>query len=228
MCAIPARQRGDFGNMDRLTRRGRTSAGAIFQWWVPAGLALVMLLTSGCAVPGGEIPRSGVKNFHEVDSHLYRSAQPTVDGIATLATRGIKTVINLRMGDDVLAEEETTVRAHGMAYKNVPFAGMSRPTVEQVNTVLALIESANPPVLVHCERGADRTGTIVACYRVRHEGWTAERALNGARQHGMAWAQFGMKAFVRDFARNEKDAKNGTPIRNSSTLPRATESNFIR
>ena len=189
---------------------------------------LLLLLASGCAVPGGGIPRSGVKNFHEIDSRLYRSAQPTVDGITTLATRGVKTVINLRMADDVLPEEESAVRAQGMIYKNVPFAGMSRPTVEQVNTVLALIESAIPPVLVHCERGADRTGTIVACYRIRYENWTPERALDEASQAGMAWAQFGMKAFVRDFARNEKDAKNGATIRKSAALRRATESHFIQ
>jgi uncharacterized protein (TIGR01244 family) len=193
-----------------------------------AGLALVMLLSSGCAVPGGEIPRSGVENFHEVDARLYRSAQPTVDGIATLATRGVKTVINLRLADDVLPEEESAVRNRGMTYRNVPFAGMSRPTFEQVKTVLALIESATPPVLVHCERGADRTGTIVACYRIRYQKWTAERALDEASQNGMAWIEFGMKAFVRDFARSEKDAENAAPIGKSSELRRAIENNLIR
>ena len=139
-----------------------------------------------------------------------------------------RTIINLRVADDVLPEEESAVRAQGMAYKNVPFGSMSRPTIEQVESVLALIELATPPVLIHCERGADRTGTIAACYRIRHEGWTAERALDEASQNGMAWAQFGMKAFVRDFARNEKDRKNGAPIRKSSTRRRAPQSKFVR
>ena len=130
-------------------------------------LAVFMMLVSGCATPTGSIALIGTPNFHQINSRLYRSAQPSLEGLSALAGSGIKTVINLRMGDDILPQEEETTKAAGMTYRNVPLSGWRRPTDAQVNAVLSLIESSTPPVLVHCERGADRTGTIIACYRIR-------------------------------------------------------------
>ncbi len=170
--------------------------------WVLVGAALA-LFGSGCAIPQGGIPLPGVRNFHQVDARLFRSAQPETEGFDALAQRGVNTVINLRMPGDVLPEEKSAVEAHAMTYRPMPLAGWHGPTPAQVNKILALIEAATPPVLVHCRRGADRTGMIVACYHIRHDGWTAERALAEAEEHGMAWVQFGMKAFVEDFARSE-------------------------
>jgi protein tyrosine/serine phosphatase len=78
--------------------------------------------------------------------------------------------------------------------------GLSAPTDAEVAHVLSLLEASPPPVFVHCEHGADRTGTIVACYRLSHDGWTAEQALAEARRYGMSAWQFGMKRFVREYS----------------------------
>ena len=165
-------------------------------------LALASLV-SGCALPPASIPVSGTLNFHRVDARLFRSAQPEPEAFPALAQQGIKTVINLRTPGDALPTEEPAVRASGLDYRNMPLSNWGRPTDAQVTDVLSWIETAAPPVLVHCERGADRTGTIVACYRIRHDGWTAEQALAEAEQCGMGWWQLGMKAYVRDFAQKE-------------------------
>ena len=34
----------------------------------------------------------------------------------------------------------------------------------------------NPPVLVHCRHGADRTGLIIAIYRILYQNWTVDEA----------------------------------------------------
>ena len=43
-----------------------------------------------------KMERAGLPNLHRVDAKLYRSAQPTAEGMTNLVALGVKTVINLR------------------------------------------------------------------------------------------------------------------------------------
>jgi protein tyrosine/serine phosphatase len=86
-----------------------------------------------------------------------------------------------------------------MDYVAAPMRGLSAPTDAQVARVLELIENGPAPVFVHCEHGADRTGTIVACYRMKTDGWSAERALVEAKTYGFSVFQIGMRHYVRNY-----------------------------
>lgn len=68
-------------------------------------------------------------------------------------------------------------------------------------TLLALIESLPAPVFVHCEHGCDRTGTIIACYRIRVGGWPNEAALEEARKYGLSKHEHGMIEYIRTFGK---------------------------
>ncbi|HEX3742558.1 MAG TPA: tyrosine-protein phosphatase [Bryobacteraceae bacterium] len=139
---------------------------------------------------------SALPNFHQVNNHLFRGAQPSPAGFRTLAHMGIKTVIDLRE-ESHAAGEEKIVEAEGMRYISLPMNGLEAPSDQQVEHALALIDdAANGPVFVHCHRGADRTGTVVACYRIAHEGWENRQALDEARGFGMSWMEFGMHKYV--------------------------------
>lgn len=149
----------------------------------------------------GDIVARGVGNFHQVDAHIYRGAQPTRLGIQSLAKLGIKTVIDLREGREHAGVEEKLVKAAGMRYVNVPMKGLSAPTKEQMAKVLALLDdSSGWPVFVHCRRGADRTGTVIACYRISHELWANQKALEEARLFGMSWVERAMQHYILSFA----------------------------
>ena len=162
-----------------------------------------LLVISGCTtVPRGFLAPDGIGNFDRVNDQLYRGGQPNNLGIARLQQLGIKTIVNLRMPDDVWVAEETEARAKGIIYTNVPMRGLSRPTDDQVATVLSIIETFPSPVFIHCQLGCDRTGTIIACYRIKHDQWTSELALREADQYGMSVWEVGMRQFVRDFAKS--------------------------
>lgn len=149
-------------------------------------------------------------NFVRVGEHLYRGGQPAGDGFRRLAALGIRTVVNLRAADERAREEERAAREAGLQYFNVPLPVYARPRDEQVERVLALIDAPeNRPVFVHCRRGSDRTGTVVAAYRISREGWTGADALREAAGRGLHRAQFEMRGYIDDYYRRRAGLEDG-------------------
>src|SRR5438105_880921 len=104
-------------------------------------------------------------NFRKVDRLVYAGGQPSNDGFKQLAGMGVRTVLDLRDSGEGPEWEAQLVRSLGMRYISVPMRGMHTPSDVQIDQALALLDdSATGPVFVHCKRGADRTGTVVACY----------------------------------------------------------------
>jgi protein tyrosine/serine phosphatase len=146
-----------------------------------------------------KVEAPGLPNFHQVNDHVYRGAQPLAEGWPALAKMGIKTVIDLRRTDEHSTDDEAkAVRAANMKYLNFPMRGVVAPNEEQMTKILALLDS-NEPVFIHCKRGADRTGAVIACYRIAHDRWDRQQALNEAKSFGMAWTQVGLKRYVLSF-----------------------------
>ena len=147
-------------------------------------------------------------NFHVVNARLYRGGQPSAGGLRRLVALGVKTVVNLRDDDARAWQEEKEARALGLRYFNVPLSRWGRPGASRIDELFALMDAKeNQPVFVHCKRGADRTGALMAVYRVSHDGWTAERALEEAERYGMGFWQRGKKDFIRDYYRDHAAEK---------------------
>jgi tyrosine-protein phosphatase SIW14 len=163
----------------------------------------VSLLVATANVPSRAARGEVLPNFHKVNEQLYRGGQPLTSGMKQLAALHITTVINLRGEDENTREEETEARDAGLRYFSVPLPEFGRPNNEQVNRVLAIINDAqNWPVFVHCHHGEDRTGAIIAVYRISHDGWSAEEARKEAKHYGMSRFQFKMKDYINDYARD--------------------------
>ena len=140
---------------------------------------------------------AGVHNFHQVNEHIYRGAQPSTEGFQSLAKLGIKTIIDLREPGSRSTSERKVVEANGMRYISIPLNGFSAPSNADVTKLLALLNDQNGgPVFIHCRRGADRTGTIIACYRISHDHWDNRKALDEASTNGMSWTEVNMKHYV--------------------------------
>jgi len=171
-------------------------------------LCLLAVTSIGWVVkPRGVPAQEGIVNFGRVSERIFRGAQPDALGVKRLGTLGVKTIINLRMNDDGWKDEASIAQACGILYTNIPFHGFGRPSDSQVNQVLQLIESLPGPVFIHCQHGCDRTGTVIACYRIRHDRWSEAKALKEAGRFGLSWFERGMRKYVLDFARPKKDAK---------------------
>jgi protein tyrosine phosphatase (PTP) superfamily phosphohydrolase (DUF442 family) len=157
-------------------------------------ITIYVLLASGLwtfaaeAPGGGERPAHwaqpmnvrGVPNLHKVDEGLYRSAQPTAEGVQNLRKQGFETILNLRS----LHSDRFGIGETGLAYEHIRMKAW-RPTETEVVRFLQIV--CNPkrqPVLVHCQHGADRTGAMCALYRIVVQGWTKGEALREMRQGG--------------------------------------------
>jgi protein tyrosine/serine phosphatase len=124
----------------------------------------------------------GVPNLNQVGPNLYRSAQPTAPGFEAAAKAlNIKTVIDLRaFHSDVSLLKDTSID-----FKAVHMNAW-HITTDEVVAALKLIKAAEAkgPVLVHCQHGADRTGVVIAMYRIVNQGWTKEQALDEMENGG--------------------------------------------
>lgn len=142
-----------------------------------------------------ELPR-----FQQVSEKLFRSGQPRNGALSRLRELGINTIINLRGRSAQTKSEEMEARALGFNYYNVALPNWGRPQDGRVTRIMELIAAPeNGRVLVHCKDGVDRTGTIVAIYRMTHEGWTSNKALAEANGYGMRRTQFWMRDYVEDY-----------------------------
>ena len=155
-----------------------------------------------CAAADRGVPaQHGILNFGKISDVVFRGAQPDAAGISNLENLGIKTIIDLRMPKEVSKLEGNQAQAHGILYTNLPMHGLGRPVEEQVLQVLSLMQRLPGPVFVHCQHGCDRTGTIIACYRIDHDHWTRDAAFKEARHYGISWFEHGMKSFVMHFGK---------------------------
>jgi protein tyrosine phosphatase (PTP) superfamily phosphohydrolase (DUF442 family) len=132
------------------------------------------------AVP---IQMEGVPNLYKVSDTLYRSAQLSAPGMKNVKAMGIETVINLRSFHSDRAE----IRDTGLAYESISMKAWHAEEEDAVEFLQIVTNARRCPVLVHCQHGADRTGTMCALYRVAVQGWTKEEALKEMVQGGFGF-----------------------------------------
>ena len=53
---------------------------------------------------------------------------------------------------------------------------------ENIIQALKIIKNAEKPILIHCWHGSDRTGVVVAMYRILFENYTKEEAISELRE----------------------------------------------
>lgn len=163
---------------------------------------------------------AGVENVFQVSASLFRGAQPSEPGLAELKKLGISVIVNLReRGAEVESERKEAV-ALGLRYVSIPIGGLSAPAREQVVEFLTLLRrSPNDKIFVHCHLGRDRTGVMIAAYRVAEQHWSAAQALgemHAAGFHNLLQPEMWM--FVKRFPKLFETEAVFLPFRQARSL----------
>lgn len=126
--------------------------------------------------------RSGLVAYSIIAAgRLSRSGQPNSAGWRYLRGVGVRTIINLRLGED----DARLLRRLGFrGYLHLPIPDGLPPSEEQAVAFLRFVGDPHHwPAHVHCLTGIQRSGILAALVRYAIEGWPVEQALNEARRH---------------------------------------------
>ena len=148
----------------------RAATLVLLALWACTGFAADRPVTWAVA-PAEKIP--GLPNFFQVAPGLYRGAQPTADGMRRLEAMGIKTVLSLR----AFHEDESLLPGTELDHPRIRFNTWHPEDEDVVRFLRIVTDPANAPVFVHCQHGSDRTGTMIAVYRIAVQGWDREEAI---------------------------------------------------
>lgn len=134
-------------------------------------------------------PTVAAENFRQVDKHLYRCGVPSEADMAAFARLGIKTDISLQFNGGseapVVKAESGVAKKLGIKFVHIPLPFGKEPPAAMMKQFFDVFEDeANLPAIVHCKHGRDRTGTMVATYRIAHNGWSNAKAFEEMESFG--------------------------------------------
>jgi len=187
-------------------------AGAVLSFLVGV---LTAASSFGADAAASRAAHPGIENFGVVEDGVYRGAQPDETGYRTLKEMGVKCVLNLRSDHD----ERAAVEAAGMTPLEVPMGmirGVNENSVEQAVGLMS--DPANRPIYVHCRLGQDRTGIVVATYRMEVDGWTLRDAESEMQAYGFNDIWVNLKHLLHKMAgKNGRSIGEGTPDAGNAT-----------
>ncbi|HLX84495.1 MAG TPA: dual specificity protein phosphatase family protein [Terriglobales bacterium] len=148
----------------------------------------------------------GISDFGEVTPTLFRGGQPTNHAFESLAKMGIAIVVDTR-GNRAEGEGREVQRL-GMKYVSIPWHCPFPHDDIFVKFLKLVRDNPEKKIFVHCRLGDDRTGMMVAAYRMAREGWSADEAMLEMQHFGFSSAHHficpGLASYERNFPRHLK------------------------
>ncbi|MEH2088249.1 beta-lactamase hydrolase domain-containing protein [Nostoc sp.] len=113
----------------------------------------------------------------KINNNLAIAGQITLDQLGQIADEGYKSVLNLRLPDEIglLANEQEKTELLGLYYVNIP----TKP--EDINhqgmlQIYQIVTELPKPILIHCDNSI-RSAAIVLLYIALKQGIAFEKAL---------------------------------------------------
>jgi len=166
-------------------------------WTVPWLLTFFVFSILGCVQSRVESNRpmswatsmqsEGFVNIYKITDYLYRSEQPTAEGMKNLERLGIKTIINLSVYDS----DSDEIKGTGLHVEELSVKPWHIEDEDVVRILRIIRKRENGPFLIHCWKGSDRVGVMIAMFRIIEQGWTKEEAIHemveGGYGYNRAW-----------------------------------------
>lgn len=153
-----------------------------------------------------------IPNFSVVTPALWRGGLPQKGGMEQLKKAGVKSIIDLMLPGKSVNKERAVASKLNIKFFNMPMNELKKTNREHDDKFLSIVTSPdNQPVFVHCRRGQDRVGTMVAIYRVRAQGWTADQAYSEMLAHGFHRLFFNLSNSVYTEAAREGGLSSQLP-----------------
>src|SRR5262245_58545664 len=124
-----------------------------------ASLLVASVLVIGCAAAPEEsaddavisetasaVRKSPITNFGQVTGSIYRGARPGEEGLTYLESMGIRTDLDLEIGDYIeatpraIARERASAESLGLAFTPEPMSAFWKVNDDQMNRTLAILD----------------------------------------------------------------------------------------
>jgi protein tyrosine/serine phosphatase len=139
---------------------------------------------------------AGCSNLYKVSDGLYRGAQPETEGFKELKKLGIKTILNLRLSHS----DRKLIEGTDLEYVHIKMEAWDADYDEVKQALQVITDKSKQPVFVHCKHGADRTGAVIAAWRLTADGWTKEKAIEEMTKGPFGFHKIwrGLPKFIRN------------------------------
>ena len=198
-------------------------SATIFRRRFGAGVVASVLVALGSC--RGNVEREPVEHFRVVvPGKLSAGARVNERGLLWLRGRGVRTILNLEreLLETVPGEvkkERSRAQIVGLSFVHFPLHPVAAPTIAQLEGAVRIIVKSDGQAFVHCDHGDDRTGIVIAAYRIKAQGWSVDRAYKEMIEGG-----FHSRLYFWWKNRLEEFAKLVTPTQGRSL--RETEDRF--
>lgn len=149
-----------------------------------------------------------IKNFRVVNDWLFRGGQPETVELSQLKEMGIKTIVCLRWNSSAISEYREKAIELGFNFIYLPLTYWIFPKPAEISKFFQIVDDeAHRPIYLHCKHGSDRTGMLIAFYRMARDGWSADDAykemkdagFHKIRMHHFKWAVYSFPKLTGDW-----------------------------
>ena len=194
-----------------MARSNTCNAAFLFALLTGFPSSSMPIASSGCPNDLG----SPIPNFCVVTPNvMWRGAKPAQDGAAWLVQHRVRTIVNLELLHEDRRVFGQVKLANAGRYEVVYFRisdwepnAVLAPALldDHVAHFLAVVDKQPKPVYVHCRSGQNRTGVMVAAYRVIVEGLSRDAAIAEMRRYQGIWFKAD-SAYIRSLSSERREA----------------------